>query len=145
MNKKIQKKTNILDLLKKSIKIAKIQNPYTLILNQGSKDGVEEGQRYQVYSIGEEIFDPDTKKSLGNIEIIKGTGRISHLQESMSILSSDMKSEALRSFKKTTPGRFDVTGLSMLTNPWKVEVEEELPSKKIAFSKPNIGDLVRKI
>lgn len=48
-----------------NIKVAKVNDKYTLVLNKGEKDGVEVGQRVLIYSVGDEIADPDTTESLG--------------------------------------------------------------------------------
>ena len=43
-----------------------------LTINMGRDDLFLDCHRFMVYSIGEEIFDPDTKESLGRLEIVKG-------------------------------------------------------------------------
>lgn len=70
--------------------VAAIINPHRLVINKGSKDGVKFSQRFTVYSLSaEEIIDPITKESLGHLEIIKGVGRVVHIQDRMSILQAE--------------------------------------------------------
>lgn len=88
--------------------VASVSNEYTVVLNRGSSHGVEVGDRFLVYRIGDEIYDPATRKSLGKLEIVCGTGRITHVQENMSTLRSDQTTrEQGKAFKRvrTGPGR----------------------------------------
>lgn len=127
------------------IKVAKIIDEYTVVINRGRHQGIKEGQRFLIYSIGEEIIDPDTKQSLGQLEIVKGTGKVAHLQDSMSQVSSDMKAPPLRSIKrvKSHESRYDAFAFKDFFQP--SEIEEQLPAEKIAFDKVKIGDLARPI
>ena len=69
--------------------VADIIDKYTLVINKGELDGVEEGMEFIVYEIGETIYDPTTKKSLGKIELVKGKVEISNVQEEMSTAVSN--------------------------------------------------------
>lgn len=129
-------------LIKRLIKVAKIIDPYTLVINQGKQNRIEIGDKFQVYSTGEEIYDPDTKKGLGRLEIIRGTGRITHIQEKMSILTSDMKTESKRTLKTMRPSGSVATSL---LNWGREEVEEQLPAKMVPFQNPEFGDIVRRV
>lgn len=124
--------------------VAKIIDDYTIVINKGSKNGVKEGQRFLIYEIGEEIFDPVTKESLGKLEIVKGTGKVAHLQENMATISSDMKAPPLRNIKRVRgSSQSSFWGLRSMFEP--DEIEEQLPSEKIAFDNPKVGDLVKLI
>lgn len=48
-------------------KVAKILNARELVINQGSKHGIEAGMRFKVVEESEEIVDPDTLEILGTI------------------------------------------------------------------------------
>lgn len=75
----------------KKIRVAHIINEYTLVLNVGKRDGIESGQRFLVYALSDdEILDPETNESLGRLEIVRGTGVVDYLQDSMCIISSDV-------------------------------------------------------
>lgn len=72
--------------------VAKIIDHYKVVINRGSNDGVNEGDRFLVYEISEEITDPISGEPLGRLELTKGTGRVIHVQEKISIIESDQKS-----------------------------------------------------
>jgi len=66
------------------VRIASIQSNNTLILNQAGK-AVTKGQKYNVFSQGQNIIDVDTDLSLGNVEnriatvqVFKVQGNLSH-------------------------------------------------------------------
>ncbi len=70
--------------------VAQVLADDQLALNIGDRHGVRLGQRYLVYTAGEdEIIDPTTGESLGTVEIPKGTGRIVGVQAKLSVLESD--------------------------------------------------------
>ena len=70
-------------------KVAFVLDPCTIVIDKGSEDGIKEGQRFLIFYNGDEIIDPDTKKSLGILEIICGEGKIKHIQENMTTLESE--------------------------------------------------------
>lgn len=131
------------------IKIAKVIDGYTLVLNKGEKDGIKVGQRFLIYSIGDEIIDPDTKESLGNLEIVKGTGRVTHLQEKVATIASDMKSSpsrTVRRFKDNDP--LGIRSIQRVLGSFSTateEIEEHLPAAKIPFEDPSVGDIAKVI
>lgn len=122
------------------MKIAKMIDDYTFVMNKGSENGISIGQRILVYVIGDEIFDPDTKQSLGRLEVVKGTGKVTHVQSKIATVASDMKSPSGRSVRKTGGGGSLFSMLGGFT-----EMEEQLPPEPIAFSSPKVGDLVKRI
>jgi curli biogenesis system outer membrane secretion channel CsgG len=48
-------------------------------INRGEGGGVEMGQVWNVYALGEELIDPDTKESLGREEMLVGKVKISNI------------------------------------------------------------------
>jgi hypothetical protein len=129
------------------IKVAKIIDDFTIVINKGKKDGLTAGQRFQVYAIGDEIIDPDTNSSLGKLEIIKGTGRIVHLQDAIATIGSDMQASPTRTVKKLKRNNPYSNYIHSFRDVLDISEEEEqvLPPKKVAFEKVFIGDLVRQI
>lgn len=127
------------------IKVAKIIDEYTLVLNKGGRDGIKVGQRFLIYSIGDEILDPDTKESLGILEIVKGTGRVIHLQEKMATIGSDMKSSPFRTVRRVKD--IDPLGIRAISRALggstTQEIEEQLPPEKIPFEEQKIGDIAK--
>lgn len=69
-------------------KIAQIIDESKFVINLGSKAGVEIGQQFIIYQEGDEIFDPETKESLGKLELPKGTIIVEHVQEQLSIAAT---------------------------------------------------------
>jgi hypothetical protein len=69
--------------------VAAVINPYQVAINKGALDGITFGQRFTIYELSEQdIMDPTTKESLGKLETIKGTGKVVHIQEKLSILEA---------------------------------------------------------
>lgn len=126
-----------------SIKVANVRDEYTLILNKGSNDGIKPGQRFLIYSLGEEIIDPDTQKSLGKLEIVKGTGKVTHIQPTMATIRSDMKtppSKAIRRIKRKDP----FGGLAGIFGTDEA-IEETLPTETVPFDEPAMNDIAKPI
>lgn len=71
------------------MKIAKILDRYTYIINKGSIEGIKKGQKCYVFLIGDEISDPNSGKKLGYLEIPKAYCTVIHVQENMSVIQSD--------------------------------------------------------
>jgi hypothetical protein len=122
------------------IKVAKVLDSFTLVINKGQTDGVKEGQRFLVYAYGEEIVDPDTKTSLGRLEIVRGTGRVTHLQPTMATIKSDMNTPPSRSIRKIRHGSVYAIILDKAE-----EVEEIVPGDAAPFERPGVGDVAKPI
>ena len=67
-------------------KVVKVIDEYTIVINKGSNHGVNSENRFLVYRLGEELFDPDTNESLGILELICGEGKPKHIQPSQTTL-----------------------------------------------------------
>lgn len=65
-----------------------IQDNLTVIINAGKNKGVKNGQKFLIVGIGQEIYDPETKESLGMLEIIRGKAEVIHVQEKIATLKS---------------------------------------------------------
>lgn len=76
--------------LKKTLaKIAKVVDPFTVVINIGSIHGIEDGQKFLIFGESdEEIKDPDTGEILGNIPIPKGEGVAVLVDEKMTTIKS---------------------------------------------------------
>ena len=101
-----------------------------MILNVGSDDGVSKGDLYLVYALGEEIFDPDSGESLGQIEILKGRGKVTHVQRKMCTLESTSTRTIRRKMN------------SLLSSLYGSEEDEAIT---ISFDEPVVGDLATKL
>ena len=56
-----------------------IKRDQQVTLNRGEGGGVAVGQVWNVYALGEELIDPDTKESLGREEVLVGKVRITNI------------------------------------------------------------------
>ncbi|HCW08231.1 MAG TPA: hypothetical protein DGG95_12795 [Cytophagales bacterium] len=118
-----------------NIRIAKVIDDYKIVINKGSNNGIQVGQRLLVYAIGEEINDPESGESLGQLEIVKGTGVVTHVQEYISTVESDRKSKSFRKIIRKPLLAFQLAGEEEIINP----------SETIPFDEPKVGDLVKGI
>ena len=75
---------------KKDIYIVKKIDNYQIVINKGTKDDINNNMRFLVYEEGEEITDPNSKESLGKLEIPKGFFKVQHIQDRISTLISEI-------------------------------------------------------
>lgn len=124
-------------------KVAQIIDRYTIVINRGKSDEVENDMRFIIYEKGDEITDPDSGKSLGIFENIKMKVKIVNVNENISTAKSDEK------YRVTTPSSLNLNylGSSSRTEikelPLDQETREKLVNHKMSGVK--IGDLVRQI
>lgn len=125
----------------KKIKVVHIQDEYNLSLNIGSNDGVKIGDKFLIYTLSDqEIIDPDTEESLGHLELVKGTGKVIHLQPKLCSIQSD-------TFK--TP--FETKVVRKPVNPFvalgetKIEEITKSEPQRQPFDSVKINDLAKPI
>ena len=120
----------------KQVKVVSVVSPFQIVINAGAETGLRMKQKVMIYAIGEMMTDPDSGEELEHLEIVKGTGRIIHLQGKISTVKSDMVEETPRHIKRrTTLGSF-----SAVLGPSE---ETEIVKEDIPFIEPQIGDWVR--
>ncbi len=123
----------------KTIKVAQIIDSFTLVINAGIADGLQKGIVVMIYDIGPHIIDPDTGDDLGALEIVKGTGVITHIQERIATVESNMvENEPRKIVRQSVPGA--LSGLEKMFGSTKTE---EIPVHKKAFTDPRIGSLIK--
>ena len=119
-------------------KVVKIlDDGYKIVINAGTNKGIKLGQHYMVYALSDfEILDPDTKESLGYLEIVKGTGKVVHIQEKLATIESDLYevSQPTKIIRKNPMYGFGTT------EEERISQREHLP-----FDNPQIGDLVKQV
>ncbi len=70
--------------------VVKIIDENKVVINRGSTDGIKTGQRFLIYKLEDDpIKDPETGEDLGYLEVIRGTGKIIHVQGRLSTIESD--------------------------------------------------------
>ena len=68
-------------------RVVQVKGADIIIANVGLNQGASNGDRFLIFSRGEEVFDPETGTSLGRLERVKGVFVVHHAQEKMSQLS----------------------------------------------------------
>ncbi|PNV62244.1 hypothetical protein C0033_09020 [Clostridium sp. chh4-2] len=126
--------------MSKNIYVVYIHDDYKLSLNVGKNDGINLNNRFLIYTLSDhEIIDPATKESLGYLELVKGTGKVIHVQDNMCTIESDKYENSLprKIIRKNSP--------SFIINPLlEGPVEETIIEKEhIPFDNPEVGDLAK--
>ncbi|WP_316826035.1 hypothetical protein [Pedobacter miscanthi] len=80
-----------MEVNKIDIRVARKIDNYVIVINRGADDGIKSYMRFLVYDTGEEIFDPLSNDSLGNLEIAKGFFKVQHVQERITTLVSELR------------------------------------------------------
>lgn len=128
----------------KQAKVAKVLTQYKVILNVGARDGINVGDDFIIYRIGDEVQDPDTGESLGVYEEIIGRGTVTHLQDAISTLeSSDVKQSGRKVIKRYRPADQIVGLASLFSNSPTEEIIEEPEGEAKPFSYARVGDYAK--
>lgn len=123
--------------MEKQIKIAKIISTTELVINAGSNQNINVGDKFQIIDkVGSEpVMDPDTGESLGTLDIIKGTVEVTAVYPNMSIVQSE----------QTTKNPFTQIAI----NPYQVREDLNVDTSQITGGAPQnnnvpirIGDIV---
>jgi hypothetical protein len=121
-------------------KVAQIKDTLRVIINKGYEHGVEEGMRFVIYRIENEIFDPDTKESLGFFEHVKAKIKVEHVADKYSIAISD----ETRANGSTMLQSFTLFGTrSRIELPLDEETQSQL--KVDNSNNIQVGDLVKEV
>lgn len=116
--------------------VAKVNSEFSLTINRGSDHSITKGDRFLVYAIDtEELIDPETGESLGYLEIIRGTGIATHVQEKMTTIESNRYASRGRTIHRQG-GIFAALGN---------ETVEEPEHKLLPFDSPKVGDKAKPI
>lgn len=124
--------------MEKQLKVVSVIDDYKVALNAGSDQGIKVGQRYMIYTLStEEIIDPDTKESLGFLEIVKGTGKVTNVQDKLCTIESTEYKILPKTIKRKSE-RY-----SFYPDMYEEEVEPE--REQLPFEDPAIGDLAKRV
>lgn len=115
-------------------KVVEIIDASRVAINRGSKDGIQNGQRFLVYSLGKELFDPETEESLGKLEIVRGVGVAAHVQERLTTIESEARGPRIRRVRRSE-------GLLLFSGRGEEVIEET--GQRLPFDSPEVGDLVK--
>jgi hypothetical protein len=130
-------------LTNSSAVVAKIVDAYTIVINRGREHGVKEGAKFLIYGIGEEVVDPESNVSLGNLELVRGIGVVVHVQDKLSTIKSSRTQSptpTIRTIKRNSRGFNAILGYGDET------VEERTGDPvPVAFQGVATGDRARPI
>ena len=140
-------------------KVIKIVDKYKVAINKGSIDGVSKDDIFMIFEKGEELFDPDTKESLGSLEIPKLRMKVFNIQEKITLLESaetviETDRKIKRTIKKYRDKRSELLGLGLAAyglgknnDEEQTIIEEEPKERTVTVQEKNIstGDIARKI
>lgn len=124
-------------------KVVKIVDKYTIVINAGSDRSLRVGKQFLIVGLGETLIDPDTKEPLGELEVVRGKARVTHVQERMATLTSAEyeKLPEVKEIKKvSTAGQ---GGLAAFFGPQETVTESIKPTEPILkpFQGVELGDL----
>ena len=124
--------------------VARIIDESALIINRGAKDGVTQGMRFAVFVEVEDVVDPETKKSLGRWELVKGQILAGHVQEGMAICSAVPKAQAAADPTYTLSASMIEASLGAGSGD-KLNVDRGQLSGRPAAGPIRVGDKVRSV
>jgi hypothetical protein len=119
-------------------KVARVLREDQLVINLGRQDSIKEGDRFLVFAAGGSVEDPDSHEDLGKLEIVKGRGKVIHVQDRISVIETYEREPGVRITSKPSP--FSAGFLALQGS----QTTEE-PGERKSFYDPEIGDRVRKI
>ncbi len=112
-----------------------VKNPREVVLNRGQKQGAKTGDKFLVFGIGEDLTDPTTGESLGRLELVRGRGQVTHVQESMvTVRCIEVRSSVRKRILSPT--------ISMLTG---TTTEIDQSAEELPFDDVQKGDYARQI
>lgn len=127
--------------------VVKIIDNYKLVCNIGADQGVKLGQEFKVIGVGDEIVDPESSESLGRLEIVRGVGKVTHVQPKMSTIESSRweSSPQKREIEKTShsySGTSIYSSFALGITPKEVTKETIVPgeSSLLPFDEAVVGD-----
>jgi len=122
--------------------VVKLIDEYTLVINRGANDGVTLGDEFLVYYIDpEELVDPETGESLGNLEVVRGSAQATHVQAKMTTIKSNRFENKSGKIIRRSSSPFSAmsSALGMGT-----EIVETPSRDLVPFDSPQIGDKVKR-
>lgn len=118
-----------------------LENGNRLVINKGSYELADEGDHFLVYGIGEEILDIDTQESYGHLEIVRGIGKVIHVQDKILIIESIERTKPDRKVIKTKGGMSSLLSSNRETEEEILSGHEEI----VPFYNPKLGDFAKEV
>ena len=128
-------------------RVVRVLDEGRIAINRGTEHGIYEGQTFLIYTLGEEIFDPETKESLGVLEITRGKGKADHVQEKIAtVISTTFEIEEEIEPRRYNP--FDSFNIfnSLVGNSKRVDnSKRKIIKHRMPFKTITKGDYVKPI
>jgi hypothetical protein len=121
-------------------RVVRVLSDYEVVINVGKSAGVRTNASVKIYTLGDMIKDFETGEELERLEIVRGIGRVTNVQDKISTIRS----------AETLPARKTVTRIprSSQSSIWSsmlssAQITEETPPPEVApFASPQVGDRV---
>jgi hypothetical protein len=129
-------------------KVAKIVDESTVVINRGADSGVAEGMRFVIVAQGDEVMDPDTGRSLGTWEVVKGYLSATHVQPKLAVCAASQaaaEQEAAPRVAKTLSGAMVDVSFPKADADAKLNVQSGDMSGKPNVGPVKVGDTVRSV
>lgn len=117
-------------------RVVEVVDRFKVVINRGGSD-IRKGQRFLIYGLGKELFDPETNESLGHLELVRGTGTVTHVQERVATITSD---------RRTAPQRRVIRpsgAYAVLSGRGEETIEEA--GADLPFEEPERGDFAKPV
>lgn len=122
--------------MNKELRVINIISPYKLVLNGGENVGLQRNDIIVVFGLGTEVLkDPETGEDLEKLEILRGRGKVIHIQEKICTIESIETNKSGKRIVKS------FSGFQSLMNPKEEIVYDDT---RLPFEEPQIGDYARK-
>jgi hypothetical protein len=133
--------TTINPLISGPARVVRVMDPSTVVINVGAEKGVKRGDRFIVLFVEpNELVDPDTGVHLGRLEIVRGTGLVTHVQQHMATIRSD---------RVESNGRIVTRGgvgtNSLLASLTQATTTEYTDINVLPFNDVEVGDIARPV
>lgn len=121
-----------------------------MIINAGKKDNIEVGDEFQILDTkGSEVVDPDTNETIGYLDLIKATVKVTELHDRMCICSSRylVSDNSILSGISLSAKTSLMGSLGAVTEQEKLNVDltQVTGGKRKSNEKIRLGDTVRLI
>lgn len=122
-------------------KIAQILGPTRFVIAAGKEQGVEEGMGFVIYELSDPVFDPETKESLGELELHKGRVKVVHVQDKISTAVTAKR----EIYRPPFSGLLGSMGAEWLEEREQLPIEQSTATATKIDLKVKVGDLVRSV
>lgn len=118
----------------KEFVVADISDSYRVVLNAGENEGVALGDLFLIYGISKEIKDPLSGEVLEKLEVIRGIGKVIHVQKKICTVETTNKTQITLKRPSLATLFYPLSG-------------EETKSESILkpFDSPQVGDFARRM